>query len=214
MQVLLEALRGLDARAVVVGFGDYRARARGARAARARSSRARSSTAISFTSCRSPTSRSCRRSFRRRSAWSPRRLPLPACRRSSRPLGSRRGGRRHRRRVPARSPAHLTSFPTGDAARAPRAPSRAARPAAGERAALGLRRAARRRANWSWARVARAAARAARARLGLRRWATSRSIGYEELLAASKAGVRGRSRLHGRGRGGVRAPRSVDARAR
>ena len=77
----------LDARAVIVGFGDYRAELeRPARALPAgrRSSPARSSTGTSCTCSRSPTSPSCRRSSRRRSGWSPPRPPPAAARRSSR----------------------------------------------------------------------------------------------------------------------------------
>ena len=92
VHVLLEALSGLDARAVVVGFGDYRAGARGARRPRARrSSPDRSSTATSFTCWRSRTRASCPPSSPRRSAWSPPRRRPPAARRSSRGTpGSRR----------------------------------------------------------------------------------------------------------------------------
>ena len=54
VQVLLEAMQGIDARLVVVGFGPYRARSRLPRR-RGRSSPARSSTATWCTSCRSPT---------------------------------------------------------------------------------------------------------------------------------------------------------------
>ena len=56
VHVLLEALRGVDARAVIVGFGDYREELEAMAPPAARSSPARSSTATSSTCSRSPTS--------------------------------------------------------------------------------------------------------------------------------------------------------------
>ena len=70
---------------------------RGARSARHALHRARSSTATSATCCRSATSPRCRRSSPRRSGWSLPRRPRPACCRSSRALGPRRGRGGHRR---------------------------------------------------------------------------------------------------------------------
>ena len=84
VHVLLEALRGMDARTVIVGFGDYRARAGADRAAADALHRPARAPPPRRTCSRSPTSPSCRRSSRRRSGWSrPRRRP-PAARRSSR----------------------------------------------------------------------------------------------------------------------------------
>ena len=84
VQVLLEAMRGVDARLVVVGFGALSRRRWRRRRRRARSSPGRSSTATSSTCCRSRTPRSSPRSSPRRSAWSPRRRRPRARRRSSR----------------------------------------------------------------------------------------------------------------------------------
>ena len=56
VHLLLEALRELDARAVIVGFGDYRAELEARRAAADALHRRRSSTATSSTCSRSPTS--------------------------------------------------------------------------------------------------------------------------------------------------------------
>ena len=82
VQVLLEAMRGIDARLVVVGFGPYRSTLESL-PLRARCSRGRSSTVISGTCCRSQTSRWCRRSSPRRSEWSRPRPPPPGRPRSS-----------------------------------------------------------------------------------------------------------------------------------
>jgi glycosyltransferase involved in cell wall biosynthesis len=85
VQVLLEALRGLDARTVIVGFGDYRAppSSSGKRPVSTRCSRAPSSTGTSCTSWRWRTRRSRRRSSPRRSGWwRPRRPPQGAPRSS------------------------------------------------------------------------------------------------------------------------------------
>ena len=154
VQVLLEALRGLDARAVIVGFGDYRAELEALAPRARRSSPARSSTATSSTCCRSPTSRSCRRSSRRRSAWSPPRRPPPACRRSSRT--TRASPRSPPASPPSTRPSARISSRSrrGDAAALrERLRELLALPPA-ERRALGLaaRRAVER--NWSWTRVA------------------------------------------------------------
>ena len=76
VQVLLEAMRGIDARLVVVGLGRTAQRSNRL-PLRARCSRGRSSTVISGTCCRSQTSRWCRRSSPRRSEWSRPRPPPP-----------------------------------------------------------------------------------------------------------------------------------------
>ena len=55
VHLLLEALRGLDARAVIVGFGDYREELEGAAPGRTRCSPGRSSTGTSSTCYRSRT---------------------------------------------------------------------------------------------------------------------------------------------------------------
>ena len=114
VQILLEAMRQVDARLVVVGFGPVPPRcSRPPRRRRARSSRGRSSTAISSTCCRSPTRRRAVdlpggvRHGRRRGGG----RRLPAARRA--PLGPGRGRRRSRGRVPRRL-GRLAAFDSGD----------------------------------------------------------------------------------------------------
>jgi glycosyltransferase involved in cell wall biosynthesis len=153
VNLLLDALREVGARAVIVGFGESREELE-AQAPPARSSRGARSTATSSTCCRSATWRSSRRSSRRRSAWSPPRLPRPAARpwwRATRP----RGDRRRARGVVRPERAHLASFRSGDAADlAAKLRELLALPA-DERRALG--EAARRTVveRWSWTSVAR-----------------------------------------------------------
>ena len=142
----------VDARAVIVGFGDYREELE----------RLAPPSGRSFTGPLEhrhlvhllplADAASSRRSSRRRSGWSrPRRRP-PAARRSSRAIrGSPRSRRGSRRRIP-RELRHLASFATGDAADLAAKLARAAR-AAGEPTAT---RSAPRRARaaverWSWA---------------------------------------------------------------
>ena len=144
VHLLLEALRGLDARAVIVGFGDYREELEAAGAAANALSPARSSTATSSTCSRWPTSRSCRRSSPRRSAWSRPRPPPPAARRSSpatrawprSPRGSRQAYRAEHRAARDLREGRLGGA-RGEAPRAARAPRRGA--------AAARRRGARRR---------------------------------------------------------------------
>ena len=154
VQVLFEALHGLDARAVIVGFGDYREELEAARSAgHALHRRARAP---------APRASAAARRRRRRAVDLPRgvrhgcgrgrRGRRAAGRRRS--LGARRGRRRHRRRVPARAPRALVAFPNGDAAvLRDRLRTLLELPPA-ERRALGLaaRRAVER--SWSWPRVA------------------------------------------------------------
>ena len=138
VHVLLEALRGVDARAVIVGFGDYRQELERDRPAGGRSSPGRSNTDTSCTCSRSPTSRSCRRSSPRPSEWSPRRRRLQARRRSSPVIpASRRSRRAWRPSIPPSS-AHLASFASGDAADLAAKLERAARASA--RSTSGARR--------------------------------------------------------------------------
>ena len=113
VQVLLEALRGLDARVVVVGFGDYRAGSSGRPRVSTPSSRARSSTVTSRTCSRSRTPPWRRRSSPRPSAWSRPRRPRPAARRSWRTSPGSRRSLGLERRYPAER--HLPSFTNGDA---------------------------------------------------------------------------------------------------
>ena len=82
VHVLLEALAGVEARAVVVGFGPERAalEAQASELGRVLCSRARSSTVTCATCSRSPTRASSRRSSPRRSAWSPPRPLRPGAR--------------------------------------------------------------------------------------------------------------------------------------
>ena len=164
VHLLLEALDGLDARAVIVGFGDYRAELeRHGRGAGERvSSPARSSTATSSTCSRSPTSPSCRRSSRRRSGWSPPR-PRPAAARRSSPATpasprSRPGSRRSTRRTSP--PGGVRDGNVADL-RAKLAELLAlAAPPIARRCASAARRAVVER--WSWAGVAARLARAGR----------------------------------------------------
>ncbi len=157
VQLLLEALESLDARAVVVGFGDYRGELerQAGRLPPARcSSPGRSSTATSSICSLWPTPRSCRRSSRRRSAWLRRRPPPAAARRSSPgTAGSPRsppGSRRPIRRRCAASPRSRPAMRPTCGRSSPR--SSDCRPS--ERDAV--RSAARRtvEARWSWASVA------------------------------------------------------------
>ena len=130
VQVLLEALHGLDARTVIVGFGDYRAELEARPPASTSSSPGRSSTGTSYISSRSRTSPSCRRSFPRRSGWSRPRRPRRAALRSSPTTRasprSRAGWRRNTRRCDAGSRAFRTVTPSALRA-APRGGARAAR---------------------------------------------------------------------------------------
>ena len=235
VDVLLDALAGLDARVVVVGFGARARAARGAGGAGPASRRcspARSSTGTCATCSRSRTRASCRRSSRRRSAWSPRRRPPPAARRSSR---ATRASPRSRpgwsgRCQPAL--ARLVGVPAGDAeALRARLAALLALPD-GDRALLRatVRRVAEER--WSWAGVAeRLLQRAAGVRLTSDAAGPSLSKRKRKRLAfadmhpsdnappraAPRRGaraLRGGGRLHRRGRGGVRAARPRDARAR
>ena len=105
---------------------------------------------------------------------------------------------------------HLTSFPTGDAdALRERLRELFALPAE-ERRALGARRPARGRAQLELDARGRAPA---RPRLPFLSVGDEQKVGYEELLATSRAAFEAGPGLHGRGRGGVRAARSSDARA-
>ena len=137
--------RGLDARAVVVGFGDYRERARGARAAGHalhRPARAPPSRASAAALRRR---RSCRRSSPRRSGWSrPRRRP-PACRRSSPRTRASPRSRPGSRRSTRRSCADAPVVPRPATRRRSRERSRdlLALPAADARSCAGSPRAAR-----------------------------------------------------------------------
>ena len=155
VQVLFEALHGLDARAVVVGFGDYREDARGARTARHALHRCARAPASRPPSAARRRRRSSRRSSPRRSAWSRRRRPPRACRRSS-PITP--GSPRSRRGSPQEYPADRRAarlVPDRGRRRAARAPARAARAAARGAARARARRArARWSAHWGWSRVA------------------------------------------------------------
>ena len=212
VHVLLEALRGLDARAVIVGFGDYREELEALAPPRHALHRRRSSTATSSTCCRS-------RDVDRRAVDLPRgvrdgrgrggRRRLAAARRA--PLGPRRGRGRARGGVPAGATAHLASFAHGRRRR-PRREARAScsRSAGRARAQLGAAAPPRRRALELGGRR-RAAARAASTNLGFARGRRA----APQLRGAARArarAVRRRRRLHGRRRGGVRAPRPGDAR--
>ena len=120
VQLLLEALAALDARAVIVGFGDYRAELERLAAALPPGQRALHRAARAPPSRPSAAARRrrgrARRSSRRRSGWSPPRPPPAAARRSSpatpvsprSPPGSRPATRR--------TCAHLAAFTSGDAA--------------------------------------------------------------------------------------------------
>ena len=224
---------------VVVGFGDYRDELERSRR-RGRSSPAPSSTGISSTCCRSATSRSCRRSSPRHSAWSPPRRRPPAARRSWR---ATRASRRSAIGLeePSTGPivAELASFRTGDAAdlaaklRAVLAlPERNAgssgcRPPGG-RGALELASVAERLLAPSltgtgagpatWPRLPRPGVAPGRARHSGHRTADYASArGRRATPAVRRAAarraraVRERGRLHPRGRGGVRDPRPGDA---
>ena len=79
VHLLLEALEGLDAKAVIVGFGDYREELEADRARADALHRRARAPASRRTCCRCATSRSCRRSSRRPSAWSRPRPPPRAC---------------------------------------------------------------------------------------------------------------------------------------
>ena len=157
VDVLLRSLRGLDARAVIVGFGPERARARGAGGSGGRRGavhRARSSTATSATCSRSPTPASCPRSSPRRSGWSRRRRRLRAARRSSRATpASPRSPSGWRRTCRPRS-ARLVSSPTGDVGALHERLATLLALGADDRETLraGVRRAVE--ARWSWASVA------------------------------------------------------------
>ena len=207
---------GSTARLVVVGFGDLSGAARGGRARRARSSPGRSSTATSSTCCRSPTSPSCRRSSRRRSAWSPPRPRPPARRRSS------RATRASPRSPPASSRTTRSGFATSPRSttrrrRRPRASklascSRCRRRARGARARRAQRR---RRALVVGAASPRGCSRPFRPlSLGFARDGRGADASPGRSCSQAARALRDGTDLHGRRRGGVRAARSRDARAR
>ena len=128
VHVLIEALAGLDARLVVVGFGPERAALEALAADRGVEALFTGPLEHRHlgTCSRSRTPASCRRSSPRRSAWSRPRPPPPAVRRSSpgtRASPRSRPGSRRRIRAELR---HLAAFDTGDA--------RGSRPAAGRAA--------------------------------------------------------------------------------
>ncbi len=154
VQVLFEALRGLDARRSWSASATTGRSSSAWQRASTSSSPARSSTVTSSTCSRSPMRRSCPRSSPRPSGWSPPRRPRPAARRSWR---TTRGSRRSRRASSATTrPSCATSRASRTATRAScRSGSGTARPRADEREAL---RAAAREASvslWSWTSVAR-----------------------------------------------------------
>ena len=188
VHVLLEALRELDARAVIVGFGDYREELEAARRpehALHRPARAPAPRppAGARGRDRRPVDlpggvRHGRRRGRRRRLAAARRAPLrpgrdrrgaragvPAAPAAPRELrdGRRRGSRAQAARSCSRSPS-----PIGRAVRA------AARNATVDALELGGRRAP--------------LAGTVRRSFTLRAWVTSRRVGYEELLAASREG--------------------------
>ena len=217
VQLLLEAMQRRSTRAlVVVGFGRLPRRSwrRMAPDAHALHRPARAPPPRAPAAARRRR-RSCRRSSPRRSGWSPPRPPRPARRRSSRATRasprSRPGSRRsyperfaaprlvraRRRRRPARK--------LDGAARAPRRRPRRARVARRGGPSSSAGRGHERRATSASSRSTRAAT--------LPRWARSSAVPRQELLATSRASVRGRHRLHARRRGGVRAPRPRLARA-
>ena len=155
VHVLLEAMRGIDARTLVVGFGDYRhelERHRAAAHAVHRAAGAPAPRAADPAGRRRP---SCPRSSPRRSGWSPPRRRRPDARRSSR---GTRASRRWREGledgVPrgAAPPGELRdrrlARPRRQAARA----ARAARRPRARRSARPRRRVAVEK--WSWAGVA------------------------------------------------------------
>ena len=142
---------------VIVGFGDYRERARAARrraCASGCSSPGRSSTAISSTCCRSPTPPSCPRSSRRHSGWWQPRPPSAGCP----PLVARHTGLAEiaaglEQGYPAHL-SHLAAFATGDVPDLRRKLSELLALSTPDREAL--RASARRTVEerWSWAGVA------------------------------------------------------------
>ena len=136
---------------------------------------------------------------------------LPAARRP--PLRARRGRRRARGRRTRRTCAHLAAFATGDAADLRREArpscSRSARPTA--RRSAPLRGATVERALVVGGR-GRALARAGR--VAFRPHGRGTASLCRGAARDRPRGVRGRHRLHPRGRGGVRAARSRDALAR
>ena len=194
VQVLLEALDGLDARAVIVGFGDYRGELERAARRRARSSPGRSSTATSCTCCRSCDVAVVPSIF-------PEAFGMVAAEAAA---GGRAAGRRARTRASPRwPPGSSEEYPAGRSAtslvpdRRRRRPARArsrellALPAA-ERRALGPPPAAPSSERWSWAGVAaRLAATPFVDQIALRaRWARSSGSATEEHARAVARGVR------------------------
>ena len=119
VHVLLEALRGLDARGVIVGFGDYRAELEALAPRRTSSSPARSSIATSSTCSRSRTWRSFPRFSRgvRHGRGRGRRGGVPAARRPPLGPGRDRGGAGGRLSAALPSPRVLRPRNAGDLAR-------------------------------------------------------------------------------------------------
>ena len=188
-------------------------RARGAGRRSARSSPGRSSTGISSTCCRSPTLRSCRRSSPRRSAWSRPRLRPPAARRSSRGTPASPRSRPGSRRSTRSGCAHLAAFETGSVDDLRAKLRRAARAARGPTATRCAPPRARRRRDALVVAERRRAACSNRQSV-FRAMGEEQRLSPEEQLAHRARRVRERHRLHGRRRGGVRAARPRDARAR
>ena len=153
VHVLLEALEHVDARAVIVGFGDYRRELEAMAPPRTLFTGPLRASPPRAAAARSPTQPSCPRSSPRPSAWSPPRPPRPARRRSSRgtPVSprSRRASRPSTRRTcvtsPRSRPATRSSSPSGSTSC-----SRSRRPTARR---CGKPPAARRVERWSWAGV-------------------------------------------------------------
>ena len=193
VQVLLEALAGLDARAVVVGFGDFRERARGARAARARSSPGSSSTATSAICCRSATSRSVPSIFPEAFGM----VAAEAAAAGVLPVVSAHSGLAE---VAAGigeevgpEAAALLSFPAGDAVALRRAARRDPRAAGGATTRARPRRAPRGRAALELDSGRRALASNAQVGFSRGRGAEARVRGNARAVAR---GVRGRARFH------------------
>ena len=172
VQVLFDAMRDLDARAVDRRLRRLPGRARGARArAGALHGSARAPAPRAPAAARRRLGRA-RRSSPRRSGWSPPRPPPPACRRSSPTTpGSPRWRRASPPSIRRRSPGS-TSFPSGDAAALADGCASCSRCRSG--AAARPRGAPRRRAQLELDAGRRAAARATSIGIGFRRWATSR----------------------------------------
>ena len=198
----------------IVGFGDYRARARGDRAAAARSSPGRSSTATSSTCSRSRDAVVVPSIFPEAFGMVAAEAAAAGCRRSSHGTpGSQRSPPGWRQAYPPEL-RRLASFATGDVGR-PGATSSTTCWRFRRRAA---RRSARPPGASQWSAGRGPASQNACSSLSTvgfaLQWAKRRSCPYQELLEQARAALRQRHRLHRRGRGGVRAPRPGDARAR